>query len=108
MKIDKRAEIARYIGMPISVIDKLEEVNVINKNSINRALVNILFDEYKEKYTSVLEACRMIASHLNISQHTVEAFVYNNRNKKKYHCSVCGDEISSYRWYQKNKKCKNC
>ena len=100
--------ISNHYNIPANIVMQMEKDGLLDNNTINRNLVNILIDNYIVKYKSKIEAMKELANDLGISEHTVQAFIYNNRNNTKYTCKKCGSTITAYYHYQKNDVCKKC
>lgn len=100
--------ISNHYNIPANIVMQMEKDGLLDNNTINRSLTNILIGKYTDKYKSKLEAMKHLAHDLEISEHTVQAFIYNNRNNTKYCCKKCGEKITAYYHYQKNDICKKC
>mgnify|MGYP001256712663 CR=1 FL=1 len=100
--------ISEYYKLPIETVLQMSKDGLLDNKTINRTLSNILIDKYVDKHKNKVEAMKYLAQDLEISEHTVQAFIYNNRNNTKYTCKKCGSTITAYYHYQKNDVCKKC
>lgn len=107
-KINKVNFLCKEYNISLDDFLRMKNDGIINHQTINRVITNLLFDEYREKYKTIVGASKRLAEDLGITEHTVQHFVYNNRNKGAYNCVECGAEITAHYHYQRDSKCVKC
>lgn len=109
--IDRIKIMAEKYNISPKVIERMVDDKVVTDLELNKITTEHLLKIYTEKEGSKVKAMTRIGLELNISEGTIYNYVYGNvrgKNKTVHYCIDCGAEISHYRYYSKNKRCKCC